>query len=50
MSTNEEVPQKGGKVQSFKQRRTFGELFPLLVVVAISCFLATSACVFAVAS
>ena len=34
MSTNEETPQKGGKVQSFKQRRSFGELFPLLVVLA----------------
>ena len=45
MSTNEEVPQKGVKVQSFKQRRTFGELFSSLVVVAAAaCFQTTLVC------
>ena len=34
MSTNEEVSQKGGKVQTFKQRRSFGEVFALLCFVA----------------
>lgn len=34
MSTKEETPQKGGKGQSFKNRRTFGELCPVLVVVS----------------
>ena len=45
MSTNEQVPKKGEKIQSFKQRRTFGEfLFCVVQEVIVVSFLAGSAC------